>query len=378
MKKFDDNIRERVLADTAKGLSVREICRRHGIKARSTVFLWRRQSQPLPPETITSRELQQMKAELSRLRTENEILRRAGCSENSPKEIRQTAFLKLCRDYPLKRLCKVLGLTLGDGHYLRDHRVEHPLNEIRDNQLRLKIKEIFENSRNTYGKRRIRVALQRMSIIVSERKVSQLMDEMELVSRHVEYHWIRNAPRCSYFPNRLNREFDVPMPNTVWSADLTYIRVGYGWRYFFAIIDLCKRRVIGWGLSDCKTSEFISGVIKQTFRERGEPPGLLYHSDRGSENTKYLQREWCRSHDIVRSFSQIAAPHDNAVSEAFFATFKKEFVRKRVFENEESLYGEIDSYIHFYNEERIHTSIGMASPCESEAALLEPCVKILD
>ncbi len=244
--------------------------------------------------------------------------------------------------------------------------------------MRLKIKQIFEDSHNTYGKRRIRFALQRMSIIVSERKVSQLMKEMNLVSRHVEYHWIRNAPRCSYFPNRLNLKFDVPMPNTVWSADLTYIRVGYGWRYFFAIIDLCKRRVIGWGLSDCKTSEFTSGVIKRAFHERGAPIGLLYHCDQGSENTGYLQREWCRSHGIIRSYSHAGAPHDNAVSEAFFATFKKEFVRKRVFENEELLYDEIDSYIHFYNEERIHTSIGMASPCESESAFIEPCVKILD
>ena len=161
MKKFDDNIRDRVLADSAKGLSVREICRRHGIKARSTVFLWRRDARAVPPETISLRELQKMKAELATLRTENEILRRAGCSERSPKEIRQKAFLELCSDYPLKKLCKVLGLSFGDGHYLRDHRVEHPLNEIRDDLLRLKIKEIFEKSYNTYGKRRIRVVLRK-------------------------------------------------------------------------------------------------------------------------------------------------------------------------------------------------------------------------
>ena len=378
MKKFDDNIRDRVLADSAKGLSVKEICRKHGIKARSTVFLWRRESRPLPPETISSRELQQMKAELSRLRTENEILRRAGCSENSPKEIRQKAFLELCRDYPLKKLCKVLGLSFGEGHYLRDHRVEHTLNEIRDEQLRLAIKEIFERSRNTYGKRRIRAALRRKSITVSERKVSDLMKQMKLVSKHVEYHWIRNAPRYTYFANKLNQEFDVPMPNTAWSADLTYIRVGYEWRYFFAVEDLCKRRIIGWGLSDCRTSEFVSGVIKRAFYERGEPLGLLYHCDQGSENTEYLQREWCRFHGILRSYSHIGKPHDNAVSEAFFSIFKKEFVCKRVFASEELLYDEIDSYIHFYNEERIHTSIGMMSPCEAEAALLEPVVKILD
>lgn len=378
MGKFDNRTRQLVLEDSAHGLSVAQICRKYGIKARSTVFLWRREARAVPPETISLRELQKMKAELAALRTENEILRRAGCSERSPKEIRQKAFLELCGDYPLKKLCKVLGLSFGDGHYLRDHRVEHPLNEIRDGLLRLKIKEIFEKSYNTYGKRRIRVALQRKSITVSERKVSQLMAEMRLVSRHVEYHWIRNAPRCRYYPNRLNRQFDAIAPNTVWTADLTYIRVGYEWRYFFAIIDLCKRRVIGWGLSDCKTSEFTSGVIKRAFHERGEPLGLLYHCDQGSENIEYLQREWCRFHGIVRSYSHTGAPHDNAVSEAFFATFKKEFVRKRIFASEEQLYDEIDSYIHFYNEERIHTSIGMSTPCGAEAEILEPVVKILD
>ena len=118
--------------------------------------------------------------------------------------------------------------------------------------------------------------------------ITALMAEMQLVSRHIEYHWIRNAPRCRYYPNRLNRQFDAIAPNTVWTADLTYIRVGYEWRYFFAIVDLCKRRVIGWGLSDCKTSEFTSAVIKRAFHERGEPLGLLYHCDQGSENTEFL------------------------------------------------------------------------------------------
>lgn len=204
------------------------------------------------------------------------------------------------------------------------------------------------------------------------------MAEMRLVSRHVEYHWIRNAPRCRYYPNRLNRQFNAIAPNTVWTVDLTYIRVGYEWRYFFAIVDLCKRRVIGWGLSDCKTSEFTSGVIKRAFHEREEPLGLLYHCDQGSENTEYLQRERCRFHGIVRSYSHTGAPHGNAVSVAFFATFKKEFVRKRTFASEEQLYDEIDSYIHFYNEERIHTSIGMSTPCGAEAEILEPVVKTLD
>ena len=76
--------------------------------------------------------------------------------------------------------------------------------------------------------------------------------------------------------------------------------------------------------------------------------------------------------------SHTGAPHDNAVSEAFFATFKKELVRKRIFASEEQLYDEIDSYIHFYTEERIHTSIGMSTPCGAEAEILEPVVKILD
>lgn len=105
---------------------------------------------------------------------------------------------------------------------------------------------------------------------------------------------------------------------------------------------------------------------------------MLYHCDQGSENTEYLQREWCRFHGIVRSYSHTGTPQDNAVSEAFFATFKKEFVRKRIFASEEQLYDEIDSYIHFYNEERIHTSIGMSTPCGAEAEILEPVVKTLD
>ncbi len=84
MGKFDNRTRQLVLEDSAHGLSVAQICRKYGIKARSTVFLWRREARAVPPETISLRELQKMKAELAALRTENEILRRAGCSERSP------------------------------------------------------------------------------------------------------------------------------------------------------------------------------------------------------------------------------------------------------------------------------------------------------
>ncbi len=244
--------------------------------------------------------------------------------------------------------------------------------------IRSRIKRAFDDSHGTYGKRRIKAMLNRDLISVSERKVSQLMASMNLITKHVEYHWLRNPPSPNYYPNKLEQQFDQPLPNLVWTADLTYCRIENGWRYFFAVIDLGSRRVIGWGLSDCKTSAFTTTILKRAFYERGEPKGVLYHVDQGSENTDYLQREWTRNHGIERSYSRAGHPHDNAVSESFFATFKKEFVCKRVFASEEVLYEEIDAYIHFYNEVRLHSYNAMKSPSEAETALSDGCVKVLD
>lgn len=377
--KFKKDVIQAAIRDRTNGMTVPQIQRKYGIKARSTVFLWLQQSKPVTENDISRRELYEMKVELGRLRKENTILKAAGCSAISPIAVRQAAFERLSRQYPLKTLCRILNLSQGDAHYIRDHKVKVTLQQKADAKTRPLIASAFEESRHTYGKRRIRAVLrQRHSLCISERKVSQLMRELDLVSKHLEYHWIRDSPRCVYYPNRLQQQFDPPDINTRWCADLTYVRVRNEWRYIFSILDLCKRRIIGWGLSDCKASEFTTAVLKSTFFSRGEPMGLMYHCDQGTENTEYLQKEWSRNHDIIRSYSKSGKPHDNAVAESLFATIKKEFVCKRVFESDEQLYYELEDYIQFYNEIRLHSHNGYVAPCESEQRLQDGCVKILD
>lgn len=177
MKRYSESKKSNVLTNLQNGMSIKEAIAKYRL-ARSTIYLWKQESRPATEEVISRRDVYDMRKEIAKLRAENEILRTAGCSENSPIELRRQAFIQLCHDYPLNRLCRVLNLTRGEGHYLRDHRVEVTTFEKRDQALKPQIQQAFDESMGTYGKRRIRAALQKNNLLVSEKKVSQLMHEL--------------------------------------------------------------------------------------------------------------------------------------------------------------------------------------------------------
>lgn len=174
-------------------------------------------------------------------------------------------------------------------------------------------------------------------------------------------------PDDSGCDNHLNQKFRQDRPNAVWCSDFTYIRTDEGWAFLCVIIDLFSRRVVSWSLSRKHSVDFIIEAFLKAFKKRGEPSGLMFHSDRGSEYTCKEFRDLLDKSSVLQSFSAKGYPYDNSVCESFFKYLKMEQVNRKHYRSLEELRLDMFSYIEgYYNSKRIHSSIGYKTPNEVE------------
>lgn len=133
-------------------------------------------------------------------------------------------------------------------------------------------------------------------------------------------------PRSKFYRNKLPRNFDQTEANKVWASDITYVPAGDQFYYVCVILDLFSRRVLSYNLSDQCNANLVLKPEREAFKNRGEPEGLMFHSDLGLQYASYEFFKLLKKWDIDQSFSRPGNPLDNAVAESFFATYKKEFV----------------------------------------------------
>ena len=131
------------------------------------------------------------------------------------------------------------------------------------------------------------------------------------------------------FHNRLRQKFSQKSPNLVWVSDLTYIRVAGRWHYLCVIIDLFSRKVVAWEVSEMANSKLVENTFIKAYKARGEPEGLMFHSDRGCQYTSESFRRLLDKLNVVQSFSKKGYPFDNAVAESFFKYLKQEETNRR-------------------------------------------------
>jgi transposase InsO family protein len=171
-------------------------------------------------------------------------------------------------------------------------------------------------------------------------------------------------------PNLLNRRFSPPLsekPNRVWTADITYIPTREGWLYLSVVLDLCSRRVVGWSMQSTAGSSLAIDAMKMALSFRRPERGMLHHSDRGIQYAASDFRRLLKSKKIECSMSRKGDCWDNAVTESFFATLKKELVRHMEWKTREEARADIFEWIEvWYNRQRRHSAIGYLSPAEYE------------
>ncbi len=264
-------------------------------------------------------------------------------------------------------MCEVLDVTRS-GYYAWEKRPPSK-HQLTDEELLVHIRDAFRRSRGTYGSPRIYAELKERGLNVGRHRVARLMRQDGLQARRKKrYRRTTNSEHgLPVAPNLLERRFDVSEPNAVWAADLTSLWTQEGWLYLAVILDLYSRRVVGWAMDDNMRKELALKALEMALKQRRPPPGLMHHSDQGSQYASRAYREALTAADAVCSMSRRGDCYDNAVVESFFSTLEAELEDRCYWETRESARMAIHEYIEvFYNRRRRHSYIGDVSPADYE------------
>jgi len=233
----------------------------------------------------------------------------------------------------------------------------------------IEIKESHKNSRRAYGSPRIVEDLKDKGMKCGKNRVARLMKIHGIVGKaKKKFKATTNSNHAlPVAENLLNQNFEAAKPNTVWLSDITYIATLEGWLYLVVIIDLFSRQIVGWGMSDRLTSEFVVKALYQAIGRRHPGSGCIFHSDRGIQYASTDFRDVLKSYGFIQSMSRKGNCYDNAVSESFFHTLKTEHVYDYRYETRAEARHSIFDYIEmFYNRQRRHSALGYRSPVSFE------------
>ncbi|MCW2984736.1 MAG: family transposase [Conexibacter sp.] len=269
---------------------------------------------------------------------------------------------------PISIACELLGVSRS-GYY--DWASRAPSDRaLSDAWLTEKIKQIHAEYRRVYGAPRIHAELRMThNVRVSRKRVERLMRHAGisgLVARKRGRTTIR-VPGVRVADDLVERQFRPEAPNVLWIADMTYLRTWEGWLYLAAIQDAYSRRIVGWSMADHMRAELVVDALQMGVARRRPDPGLIHHSDQGSQYVSLAFGQAAGKAGIARSMGSRGDCFDNAVAESFFATLKKELVHRQTWPTRRELTSEVFEYIEaFYNPIRRHSTLGMLSPIQYE------------
>lgn len=232
----------------------------------------------------------------------------------------------------------------------------------------LKVQQIFDDSKQRYGAEKIRVILAEGGIRTSAKRISSIMQELGLKSIRTNAKKDYKKRQRNAKQNLLKQQFSTDRPNQVWVGDFIYFRINGHWLYFCMILDLYSRKIVGYQVSQNPSTNLVTATFRKAFKDRGRPEGLTFHSDRGKQYTSKTFAALLKQCGVRQSFSASGRPHDNAVAETFFATFKKEEAYRREYTSEQSFCKSVEKYVQFYNEARPHRTLRYKTPQEYEDA----------
>ena len=237
--------------------------------------------------------------------------------------------------------------------------------------LEKQIKESYRQNKKRYGSPRICKEFRKEGTPCGRHRVARLMRKNGLKAQGKRKFRVTTDSKHGYpvHPNLLGRNFTVTAPNRVWTGDITYVRTLEGWLYLAVVIDLFSRRVVGWAMGDRINSKLVVRALRTAVAARRPAPGTIFHSDRGSQYAGHMFKRVINRFELRPSMSRKGDCWDNAPTESFFATLKKELVRNQIYSTRGVAMNEIFRYIEgYYNNIRLHSTLGYSSPAEFEAA----------
>jgi len=271
-------------------------------------------------------------------------------------------------NFPIGFMCRQLGVSRSGFYAFRDRAPS--ARALDEAKLIEEVKAVHTESRGTYGGPRVHAALKGRGRATSRKRVARVMREQGLVAR-CKKRFRRTTDSNHPFPiadNVLARDFTADTPNKAWVTDITYVSTGEGWLYVAAILDLYSRMVVGWAMSDRIDRKLCLDALSMAVEARRPAPGLVHHSDRGSQYASNEYRRALQDHEMVCSMSRKADCWDNAVAESFWSTLKAELVDGTHFPTRAAARQAIFEFIEvFYNRRRIHSHLEYRTPSEHEA-----------
>ena len=271
-------------------------------------------------------------------------------------------------EHAVKTMCHVLGVSRSGFHAWE--RREPSARRREDERLLERIREIHALNRRVYGSPRIHAELRMADgVRIARKRVERLMREAGisgLVAKKRGKTTIR-VPGVRVCEDLVDRGFLAAAPDRLWVADITYLRTWEGWLYLVAVQDIFSRRIVGWSMADHMRAELVTDALGMALAHRRPAPGLIWHSDQGSQFVSLAFGQQARAAGIAQSMGSRGDCFDNAVAETFFATLKKELIHRRSWPDRAELRTEVFDYIEvFYNRQLRHKTLGQISPADFE------------
>jgi len=231
--------------------------------------------------------------------------------------------------YPVRLMCEVLGVS-ASGFYAAQGRTPGG-RAAADERLRVEVRAAHAKSHRRYGAPRVHRALRAAGTRVAKKRVARVMREDGLAARRARRR-VRTTDSAHAYPvapNVVARAFavaDQPGLDHTWTADFTYVPTREGWLFLAVVLDLASRKVVGWAVRETMEADLVLAALQMALADRRPAPGLVCHSDRGSQYASGAHRALLAAHGARASMSGKGDCWDNAVTEAFFATLEHELL----------------------------------------------------
>lgn len=272
----------------------------------------------------------------------------------------------------LSAMCRQLGVS-REGFYkwLKREGKTNTSDSQQDDTDRL-VKGMFHKHKRRYGAPRIAKALRNTGIIINRKTVAKSMKKQGLRAKAAGKYKATTDSKHNLpvYENLLQQDFTATAPNQKYAQDITYLDTGEGWVYLAVVIDLYSRYVVGWSMSERMTAPLVTDALKMALDRRGNPAGVIVHSDRGSQYCSNIYRDLVKSNMLKGSMSKKGCCYDNACAESFFHTLKVELIHGETYLTRESIRAAVFEYIEIeYNQTRLHSSNHYQSPADYEIKL---------
>jgi transposase InsO family protein len=270
-------------------------------------------------------------------------------------------------DYRLAELCS--ALEIAPSGYYQWRKCKQSLRAQEDERLLHKIREIHHAKRARYGSPRVHAELKEAGERCSRKRVARLMRLNGIAAKHKRKFKATTDSGHKYAvaPNLLEQNFKASEPNRVWTADITYCWTFEGWMYLAVVMDIYSRKIVGWAMSERMTRDLVIQAFVMAYKARNPSPGLIHHSDKGSQYASDDFKSTLSAFGVRQSMSGKGNCYDNAVTETFFHTLKTELMFDCFFRTREEARSAVFEYIEaFYNRDRRHSTLGYCSPVKFE------------